>query len=99
MYISIKILLFWTYYFPMRIYDPDRDDQLCEQKLYSSFSCMSHVSWESRSVDLGRCRDNVNLVLEANDLYRYYQNVCTPGQVSVVVNQNTCHAHLPHDRY
>ena len=43
---------------------------------------MSHVSWDSQCVDTARCRNNVDLVLEANDLYRYYQNVCTPGRLS-----------------
>jgi len=46
---------------------------------FLKYSCMSHVSWDSQCVDTARCRDNVDLVLEANDLYRYYQNVCTPG--------------------
>ena len=46
---------------------------------YLKYYCNSHISWETSQLDNCHQFPVVNATLEANDLFRYYQNVCTAG--------------------
>ena len=46
---------------------------------YLKYYCNSHISWETSQLDNCQQFPVVNVTLEANDLFRYYQNVCTAG--------------------
>ena len=46
---------------------------------YLKYYCLAHISWETDQLALPKNLPEVQLTLTSNDLYRYYQNVCTAG--------------------
>eukprot|EP00091_Calanus_sinicus_P016841 TRINITY_DN36435_c0_g1_i1.p1 TRINITY_DN36435_c0_g1~~TRINITY_DN36435_c0_g1_i1.p1 ORF type:complete len:184 (-),score=38.43 TRINITY_DN36435_c0_g1_i1:237-731(-) len=46
---------------------------------YLKYFCQAHISWETSQLNLPDPLPEVQLTLTANDLFRYYQNVCTAG--------------------
>ncbi|KAB0799964.1 hypothetical protein PPYR_07844 [Photinus pyralis] len=44
---------------------------------YLKYYCSCHVSWEASNLNLPSPLPNVNVTVNAQDRFRYYQNVCT----------------------
>jgi len=46
---------------------------------YLKYFCLAHISWQTVQLRLPNPLPEADLTLTATDLFRYYQNVCTPG--------------------
>ncbi|XP_072161320.1 alpha-N-acetylglucosaminidase isoform X1 [Bemisia tabaci] len=44
---------------------------------YLKHFCDSHISWDYDEINLPQPLPDVNITVNANDIWRYYQNVCT----------------------